>query len=217
MYVCVRVFVKQSVSVLTAMSHAADQSRGILRWELLITPLCMIPIFNPSNRDLRVVRMTCLVGGYCFAAGAEGRTGHEKKFSRWHEAQWCSNEFLCHLSIIKVRCWEQHHSGRERWWSYLVKQRLSNKRFFEKPILEWSVVLLFSFTQTGFDYKCIATRALIYAGMIKKNTCKFCTCKLTCPVWTQFSTINQWVVSLLLLEVKCLAQGYLFSNCWGRV
>lgn len=29
--VCVRVLVKQSVSVLTAMSHAGDQSRGILR------------------------------------------------------------------------------------------------------------------------------------------------------------------------------------------
>ena len=28
---CVRVLVKQSVSVLTAMSHAGDQSRGILR------------------------------------------------------------------------------------------------------------------------------------------------------------------------------------------
>lgn len=39
----------------------------------------MIPIFNPGNRDLRAVRMTCFAGGNCFAAGAAGRTGHEKK------------------------------------------------------------------------------------------------------------------------------------------
>lgn len=41
----------------------------------------MIPIFNPGNRDLRVVRMTCFAGGNCFAAGAEGRTGHGEKKS----------------------------------------------------------------------------------------------------------------------------------------
>lgn len=75
------VLVKQSVSVLTALSHTADQSRGSLQRELMITPLCMIPIFNLGNHDLRVVRMTCFVGGNCFRAGVEGRTEHEKKKS----------------------------------------------------------------------------------------------------------------------------------------
>lgn len=49
--VCVRVLVKQSVSVLTAMSHAGDQSQGIPQWELLITLLCLIPTFNPGCCD----------------------------------------------------------------------------------------------------------------------------------------------------------------------
>ena len=37
------------------------------------------------------------------------------------------------------------------------------------------------------------------------------------PVQTQgLYTINQKVVSVQLLEVKCLAQGFLFNNCWGK-
>lgn len=56
------VLVKQSVSVLTAVSHARNQSQGILRSELLITPLCMIPLFNPGNRDLRAAWVTYFAG-----------------------------------------------------------------------------------------------------------------------------------------------------------
>lgn len=56
-YVYVHVLL-QSVSVLTPLSHAENQSQGVLWWALLITPLCMIPIFNPGNHDSRAVRMT---------------------------------------------------------------------------------------------------------------------------------------------------------------
>lgn len=39
---------------------------GDLATRLPITPVCVIPIFNPSSRDLRVEWMTCFVGKNCF-------------------------------------------------------------------------------------------------------------------------------------------------------
>lgn len=53
----------------------------------------------------------------------------EKKFSRWHEAQWCSNEFCCHLSVIKLSCLETALTWQTT-IGHSVKQRLSNKRFW---------------------------------------------------------------------------------------
>lgn len=64
--VCVRtctqlsLLVKQSVSVLTAMSHTADQSQGTRLSELLINPPCVIPIyFNLGSHDLGMDDLLC--------------------------------------------------------------------------------------------------------------------------------------------------------------
>lgn len=55
---CVSVLVKQSVSVLTAMSHAGDQSQGDPAIRTTDYPLCMIPIFIPRNCDSCAVSVT---------------------------------------------------------------------------------------------------------------------------------------------------------------
>ena len=113
----VRALVKQSVGVLTAMSHAGDQSQGMLQWELLISPLyAWFLSFNLGSCDLRVAQMTFSPCEKTFCGRCTGSFwGREKGFKDHKRRRGATiGSFL-----IQVSCWH-YCSGTKQGKSLVV-------------------------------------------------------------------------------------------------
>lgn len=214
------------------MSHAGNQSRGISQRDSRLPPYAWFLYLTPAAVTYVWNGWLALWGKTVFCGRCRGSCGAwKKKFSRWHKAQWCSNEFLCHLSIIKISC-----LGTAPLWHRIVSESLNQTKVWsvcEMLIVESRTDFSFSLKPINHDCKLriISPTAWICSIFFQDITWPVCFyfCSSRCFFFPDTTSVNLQIHSVVFITSEHFQCSYwrssallrgislvLLSNRWGR-